>query len=166
MLLTLVVVPFSELKVFPFCSHFYRYLGSRTPEHIKKKVIELLYLWTRELRSETKISEAYSMLKAQGIVRQDPDYVGSAVFAASLPPRRQEDSPLTREQNRQLKTLLQSRNPEDLQRANKIIKVSFSSFLPHSSAISSALLNDTLGSLLLLFSLESFPTWMVWRGER
>ena len=129
-------------------------------------MIELLYLWTRELRSETKISEAYSMLKAQGIVRQDPDYVGSAVFAASLPPRRQEDSPLTREQNRQLKTLLQSRNPEDLQRANKIIKVSFSSFLPRSSAISSALFNDTQGSPLLLFSLESFPTWMVWRGER
>ncbi len=80
-----------------------------------------MYLWTRELPSQAKIAEAYEMLKSQGLVRQDPAYVGGAVFAASLPPRR--ESPLTEEQTRQLKLLLQSKNIEDLQRANKIIKV-------------------------------------------
>ncbi len=62
------------------------------------------------------------MLKSQGLVREDPAYVGGAVFAASLPPRAQE-SPLSEEQTRQLKQLLQSKNLDDLQRANKIIKV-------------------------------------------
>jgi hypothetical protein len=40
---------------------------SRTPEHVKKKVVELLFVWTKELGdSESKILEAYDMLKRQG----------------------------------------------------------------------------------------------------
>ena len=97
-----------------------RYLASRTPQHIQKKVIEMLFLWTKELKSETKIVEAYDMLKKQGIITKDPDYVGSSVFAASLPPR--PESPLSKEKSQQLKLLLQSKNPDDLQKANKIIK--------------------------------------------
>jgi len=64
-----------------------RYLGSRTPEHIKRKVIEMMYVWTRELNNQPKIKEAYEMLKQQGVIAEDPTYVGGAVFAASLPPR-------------------------------------------------------------------------------
>lgn len=97
-----------------------RYLAARTPEHIKKKVIELLYVWSRELTTESKVVEAYSMLKKQGIVKEDPVYVGGAVFAASLPPRN--DAVLNEEQTRLLRKLLQSKNPDDLQQANKIIK--------------------------------------------
>ena len=68
-----------------------RYLANRTPEHIKKKVIEMLYLWTKEeMKQEPKISEAYLMLKKQGIVKEDPVYVGGAVFASALPPRQKE----------------------------------------------------------------------------
>lgn len=53
------------------------------------KVLELLYMWTRELgESEPKIPEAYAMLKREGIVKEDPAYVGEAVFASSLPPRK------------------------------------------------------------------------------
>ena len=97
-----------------------KYLGSRTPEHIQKKVLELLYVWSREL-DEPKIAEAYAMLKEQGIVEQDPDHVGAAVCtAAALPPRA--DAPLTEEQQKELKRLLQSKSPEDLEKANKIIK--------------------------------------------
>ena len=68
-----------------------RYMADQTPEHIKKKVIEMLFVWTREdLKNESKITEAYLMLKKQGIVKEDPIYVGGAVFAASLPPRQKE----------------------------------------------------------------------------
>ncbi|XP_071747797.1 ADP-ribosylation factor-binding protein GGA1-like [Lepeophtheirus salmonis] len=98
-----------------------RYLGSRTPEHVKKKVIELLYLWSTSVMEETKISEAYQMLKTQGIVTNDPTHVKDAVFAPSLSPRIHED-PLNEDQSKQLKKLLQSRNSEDLQKANKIIR--------------------------------------------
>ena len=45
-----------------------RYLANRTPEHIKKKVIEMLFVWTRgELKHEAKIGEAYQMLKVRSI---------------------------------------------------------------------------------------------------
>ncbi len=98
-----------------------KFLADRTPEHIKKKVIELLYLWsTKELKGETKICEAYSMLKKQGIVQEDPIHVGDAVFASALPPRR--SAPLSDEESQRLRRLLQSKNPDDLQMANRIIK--------------------------------------------
>ena len=117
--------------------------AARTPDHIKKKVVELLYLWsTKELKGETKISEAYLMLKKQGkfstynyliviifhtcksklgIVQEDPVYVGDAVFASALPPRK--SAPLSDEESQRLRRLLQSKSPDDLQMANKIIKV-------------------------------------------
>ena len=97
-----------------------KYLGKTTPEHIKRKVIELLYTWTKDLPEETKIAEAYDMLKKQGLIKEDPAYVGRSVFASSLPPR--EDAPLSADQSEKLKKLLQSKKPEDLQAANKIIK--------------------------------------------
>lgn len=95
--------------------------AARTPDHIKKKVIELLYLWsTKELKGETKIGEAYTMLKKQGIIQEDPVYVGDAVFASALPPRK--SAALSDEESQKLRRLLQSKSPDDLQMANKIIK--------------------------------------------
>lgn len=43
-----------------------KYLGSRTSEKVKNKILELLYSWTVGLPEEVKISEAYQMLKKQG----------------------------------------------------------------------------------------------------
>lgn len=43
-----------------------QYLGSRTPESVKKKVLEIMYSWTVRLPDENKISDAYQMLKKQG----------------------------------------------------------------------------------------------------
>ena len=98
----------------------FSFQASRTPDHIQKKVIELLYLWsTKELKGETKIVEAYAMLKKQGIVKEDP-ILGDAVFASALPPRK--STPLSDEETQRLRRLLQSKNPDDLQMANKIIK--------------------------------------------
>ena len=96
-----------------------KYLGSQRPQHVKQRVIELLFCWTREIPEERKIQEAYAMLKAQGVVTEDPEYVATAVFAPSLPPRQPE---LDEEQQQKLRKLLQSKNPEDLQTANMMIK--------------------------------------------
>ena len=96
-----------------------KYLGTQRPEHVKQKIVELLFRWTKEILGEKKISEAYEMLKAQGVVKEDPDYVTSAVFAASLPPREPE---LDEEQQKRLQKLLQSKNQEDLQTANLMIR--------------------------------------------
>lgn len=43
-----------------------QYLGARAPEPVKKKVLEMVYSWTVNLPDETKISDAYQMLKKQG----------------------------------------------------------------------------------------------------
>lgn len=47
-----------------------QYLGSRSPEPVKKKVLELIFSWTLGLPDEAKISDAYQMLKKQGICQQ------------------------------------------------------------------------------------------------
>ena len=66
----------------------------------------MLYVWsTKELKEESKITEAYDMLKKQGIITEDPKYVGDAVFASALPPRK--SAPLNSEQTQKLRTLLQ-----------------------------------------------------------
>ena len=46
-----------------------RYLGNHTSESVKTRVVELLYSWTLDLKSEPKIPEAYNMLKKQGVVK-------------------------------------------------------------------------------------------------
>ncbi|KAG7277278.1 hypothetical protein CRUP_036947 [Coryphaenoides rupestris] len=98
-----------------------KYLGSRAPEPVKKKVLEVMYSWTLGLPDETKIVDAYQMLKKQGIVKQDPvlpndtplpppaPRVTSAVF---------EDE----EKSKMLSRLLNSSHQEDLRAANKLIK--------------------------------------------
>ena len=96
-----------------------KYAGTRTPEHIKQKVVELLFTWTKEIPEEKKIVEAYEMLKSQGLVNVDPDYVNGAVFASSLPPRQAE---LDDAETRKLQKLLHSKNPEDIEQANRLIK--------------------------------------------
>lgn len=49
-----------------------KYLGSRTSEKVKNKILELLYSWTVGLPEEVKIAEAYQMLKKQGEAHSSP----------------------------------------------------------------------------------------------
>ena len=53
----------------------FQYLGNHTTEAVKKRCIEVLYGWSIGLKHEPKILEAYSMLKRQGIVKDDPAYI-------------------------------------------------------------------------------------------
>lgn len=46
-----------------------KYLGNHTHPAVKERVVELLYSWTLDLKGETKILEAYNMLKKQGVVK-------------------------------------------------------------------------------------------------
>uniref|UniRef100_A0AAQ5Y5N0 Golgi-associated, gamma adaptin ear containing, ARF binding protein 1 n=1 Tax=Amphiprion ocellaris TaxID=80972 RepID=A0AAQ5Y5N0_AMPOC len=67
----------SEVAKFRFLNELIKvvspkYLGARAPEPVKKKVLEMMYSWTVRLPNETKIADAYQMLKKQGIVKQDP----------------------------------------------------------------------------------------------
>uniref|UniRef100_A0A6Q2XK83 Golgi associated, gamma adaptin ear containing, ARF binding protein 1 n=1 Tax=Esox lucius TaxID=8010 RepID=A0A6Q2XK83_ESOLU len=62
-----------------------KYLGTRAPEPVKKKVLELIYSWTLGLPNEAKIAEAYHMLKKQGIVKQDPVLPADHILGLPLP---------------------------------------------------------------------------------
>uniref|UniRef100_A0A8C7UTX0 Golgi associated, gamma adaptin ear containing, ARF binding protein 3a n=1 Tax=Oncorhynchus mykiss TaxID=8022 RepID=A0A8C7UTX0_ONCMY len=50
-----------------------KYLGDRVSEVVKKRVVDMLFSWTLSLPNEAKISDAYQMLKKQGIVTVDPE---------------------------------------------------------------------------------------------
>lgn len=102
-----------------------KYLGQRAPESVKRRVVEILYKWSILLAHETKIVDAYAMLKRQGVVEEDPVHVlpreDEAERIEALPPR--EDEIFTDKQKElELKRLLGSKNPEDLQAANRLIK--------------------------------------------
>ncbi|XP_070363001.1 ADP-ribosylation factor-binding protein GGA1 isoform X3 [Equus asinus] len=98
-----------------------KYLGSRTSEKVKSKILELLYSWTVGLPEEVKIAEAYQMLKKQGIVKSDPKLPDDATFP--LPPPRPKNVIFEdEEKSKMLARLLKSSHPEDLRAANKLIK--------------------------------------------
>ncbi|NXM67410.1 GGA1 protein, partial [Serilophus lunatus] len=98
-----------------------KYLGSRTPDKVKSKILELMYSWTIGLPHEVKISEAYQMLKKQGIVKCDPKLPDDAPFPPP-PPRPKNIIFDDEEKSKTLARLLKSSHPEDLRAANKLIK--------------------------------------------
>lgn len=98
-----------------------KYLGSRSPEPVKKKVLELIYSWTLGLPDEAKITDAYQMLKKQGIIKQDPELPPDKLL--NLPPPRPKNAIFEdEEKSKMLSRLLNSSHPEDLKAANKLIK--------------------------------------------
>ncbi|XP_034043734.1 ADP-ribosylation factor-binding protein GGA3a isoform X2 [Thalassophryne amazonica] len=98
-----------------------RYLGDKVPEKVKTKVIEMLYTWSVSLPDETKICEAYQMLKNQGIISVDPDVPLDATLRSSPAQPRNPVFDDERKSKR-LAELLRSKKPEDLQEANRLIK--------------------------------------------
>jgi ADP-ribosylation factor-binding protein GGA len=97
-----------------------KYYANRTSEKVKTKCIELIYSWSEGLPQKTKIKEAYDMLKRQGIVTADPVNVDKLEIAVA--PRVKNPIFEDEEKSKQLTRLLKSRNPQDLELANRIIK--------------------------------------------
>ncbi|KAE8300952.1 ADP-ribosylation factor-binding protein [Larimichthys crocea] len=98
-----------------------KYLGARAPEPVKKKVLEMVYSWTVRLPDETKIADAYQMLKKQGIVKLDPVLPDDKPLPPP-PPRAESALFEDEEKSKMLSRLLNSTHPEDLRAANKLIK--------------------------------------------
>ncbi|KAL5018234.1 hypothetical protein ScPMuIL_003956 [Solemya velum] len=98
-----------------------KYLGNKTTERVKKRCIELIYSWQKGLPHEMKIQDAYKMLKTQGIVKEDPTYVDKTMDPPPSPKPKNsifEDE----EKSKLLSRLLRSKNQDDLQAANRLIK--------------------------------------------
>ncbi|CAN7939545.1 unnamed protein product [Ixodes hexagonus] len=100
-----------------------KYLGNRASQRVKQKIIEMLYRWSIEMKHHSKIQEAYQMLKKQGVIAVDPVYVIEDCEPNPPPaPRTQSAVFEDEEKSQMLQKLLQSKNPEDLQAANKLIR--------------------------------------------
>ncbi|KAM9769380.1 ADP-ribosylation factor-binding protein GGA3a [Menidia menidia] len=117
----------SEVGKFKFLNELIKvvspkYLGERVSEKVRKKVIEMLYAWTVSLPDETKICEAYQMLKSQGIVLVDPEISADATLIPSPSPRPKNPVFDDERKSKRLSELLKSKKPEDLQEANRLIK--------------------------------------------
>lgn len=101
-----------------------KYLGNRTSEKVKERIIELLFKWSVDVKKEAKIFEAYQMLKAQGIVMLDPIHALEHPPEPFQPPPPRPKSAVfeDEEKSKTLRKLLNSRKSEDLQAANRLIK--------------------------------------------
>ncbi|XP_075266230.1 ADP-ribosylation factor-binding protein GGA2-like isoform X2 [Convolutriloba macropyga] len=103
-----------------------KYLGATTPDRVKKRTIELLYGWSKGLPHEPKIKEAYEMLKQQGLITADPTYVDFQYEVSNSKESTKERArnPIfdDEDKNKLLTKLLQSKNKEDLEAANRLIK--------------------------------------------
>ncbi|KAK0163104.1 hypothetical protein PV327_006813 [Microctonus hyperodae] len=99
-----------------------KYLGNTTPSAVREKVLELLHTWTENYPREVKINEAYQMLKKQGVVKNDSsaEMDNKNYFTKKQKTRNAlfEDE----ETAKLLQELLQSKDPFELQLANRLIK--------------------------------------------
>lgn len=98
-----------------------KYLGSQTPLTVRQKVLQLMYVWTLDYPKETKIKEAYDMLRKQGVIKEVPSL---SISADGINFQRKSTNSVFQdeEKSKLLQYLLQSKNPEDLQAANRLIK--------------------------------------------
>ncbi|KAL0993099.1 hypothetical protein UPYG_G00103220 [Umbra pygmaea] len=99
-----------------------KYMGDGVPEKVKTKIIEMLYSWTVAFPNEAKMNEAYQTLRRQGLVTTDPELPVDKTLIPSPPTRPKNPVFDNEDMGKLLAELLRSKNPEDLQEANRLIK--------------------------------------------
>ncbi|XP_034987913.1 ADP-ribosylation factor-binding protein GGA2 [Zootoca vivipara] len=99
-----------------------KYLGEWSTDRVKSRIIELLFSWMVWFPQEVKIRDAYQMLKKQGIVKQDPKLPEDKILPPPSPRPASSIFDADDEKSKLLTRLLKSKNPEDLQAANRLIK--------------------------------------------
>uniref|UniRef100_A0A8C5HEX1 ADP-ribosylation factor-binding protein GGA3 n=1 Tax=Gouania willdenowi TaxID=441366 RepID=A0A8C5HEX1_GOUWI len=99
-----------------------KYMGDGAHEKVKQKIVEILYSWTQAFPTELKISEAYQTLRRQGLVTHDPELPLDRTLIPSPPTRPKHPVFENEDMGKLLAELLRSKNPEDLQEANRLIK--------------------------------------------
>ncbi|XP_047671621.1 ADP-ribosylation factor-binding protein GGA3 isoform X1 [Tachysurus fulvidraco] len=99
-----------------------KYMGESISERVKTKIIEMLYSWTVAFPNEAKINEAYQTLRRQGLIASDPELTVDKTLIPSPPSRPKNPVFDNEDMGKLLAELLRSKNPEDLQEANRLIK--------------------------------------------
>ncbi|CAG4971352.1 unnamed protein product [Colias eurytheme] len=99
-----------------------KYLADRTAPEVRTRVLQLLHAWSIEYPKETKFKVAYDMLKNQGVIKETPQPLPPEDVAVTSRPRAKNAIFEDEEKSKLLQKLLQSKKPEDLQHANRLIK--------------------------------------------
>lgn len=99
-----------------------KYLGNRTTASVRQKVLQLLYAWIKEYPRESKIKEAYEMLKKQGVIEEDAAFIMTNSEESQKSSKIRNNIFENEEMSRHLRRLLHSKDPSDLQTANRLIK--------------------------------------------
>lgn len=99
-----------------------KYLGNRTTANVRQKVLQLLYAWIKEYPRESKIKEAYEMLKKQGVIEEDAAFIMANNEEGQKSSKIKNNIFENEEMSRHLRRLLHSKDPSDLQTANRLIK--------------------------------------------
>ncbi|XP_014483936.1 PREDICTED: ADP-ribosylation factor-binding protein GGA3 [Dinoponera quadriceps] len=100
-----------------------KYLGDRTTASVRQKVLQLLYGWIKEYPRELKIKEAYEMLKKQGVIEEDAAFIMANSEESQKSSKIRNNIFENEEMSKHLRKLLHSKDPYDLQTANRLIKV-------------------------------------------
>nr|XP_012139106.1 PREDICTED: ADP-ribosylation factor-binding protein GGA3 isoform X1 [Megachile rotundata] len=117
----------AEIGKFRFLNEMIRlvspkYLGGKTPVIVRQKVLQLLHAWTKEYPREIKIKEAYEMLKKQGVIEDDTILSANEQEDGLKVSKTKSTIFDDEEKSKLLQKLLQSKIPDDLQKANRLIK--------------------------------------------
>nr|XP_033328142.1 ADP-ribosylation factor-binding protein GGA3 [Megalopta genalis]XP_033328143.1 ADP-ribosylation factor-binding protein GGA3 [Megalopta genalis] len=117
----------AEIGKFRFLNEMIRlvspkYLGGKTTVLVRHKVLQLLHAWTKEYPREMKIKEAYEMLKKQGVIEDDSLCTINASEDVSKASKTKHTIFYDEEKSNLLQKLLQSKDPDDLLCANRLIK--------------------------------------------
>lgn len=114
----------NEVAKFRFLNQFVRllspkYNGEETSDDVKTQAVQMLFVWQKTMRYLPKFKQVYEMLKEQRVVMKDPElpFEPSAVSPPSKLATFEDE-----EKANLLSQLLKSKNKEDLQAANRLIK--------------------------------------------
>ncbi|XP_069503500.1 ADP-ribosylation factor-binding protein GGA2 [Ambystoma mexicanum] len=145
-----------------------KFLGAWSADSVKERITEIFYSWTIWFPDESKIQNAYKMLKKNGIIKKDPKLPGDKLLPPPSP--RPRDSIFDDEEKSQLLgRLLKSSRPEDLQAANRLIKSIIKEEQEKSEKISRRVstINDVQTQTELLTEMLSKYQWgMLSPGDR
>lgn len=95
--------------------------GNKTPKEIQTKILDIMFTWITKYPNESKIKEAYDMLKTQGIIHEPTKNVMITNNSAAANLRPDRNAPLD-PRHLMLKKLINSKNKDDIQKANLLIQ--------------------------------------------
>lgn len=91
--------------------------GKNTPIEIREKIIDYLSLWSVEYPDQGKIKEAYEKLRTQNYTQNN-----NTTNALVIPSVARESCFIDSGVEEKIKILINSKNPDDLKRANLLIQ--------------------------------------------